>query len=57
MTGPVFIADMDGSMLGVISLHAFDLFHQPARIGRITVLVVDAASRRQGGSVTAGCCR
>lgn len=35
-------------VLGVISRHAFDLFHQTGSIGRITALVVDAASRCKG---------
>lgn len=44
----VFVVEKDGLLLGVISLHAFDLFHQAGRIGRITALVVDAAAQRVG---------
>jgi GNAT superfamily N-acetyltransferase len=47
-TSAVLVAEMDGIVLGVISLHAFDLFHQAGRIGRITALVVEAASQRKG---------
>lgn len=44
----VLVAERGGAVLGVISLHAFDLFHQAGRIGRITALVVDAAVQRAG---------
>lgn len=46
-TSAVLVAEMDGIVFGVISLHAFDLFHQAGRIGRVTALVVDATSQRK----------
>lgn len=44
----VFVADLDHKVVGVMSLHALDLFHQPGRLGRITSLVVSEAVRGQG---------
>ena len=45
----VLVVESDGLIVAMASLHAFDLFHQPGRIGRITAFVVDAAVRRKGG--------
>ena len=40
---------LDGEqIIGVISLHVMELFHQPGRLGRITCLVIDNDFRRQG---------
>ena len=44
----VLVIEADGVVVGVASLHAFDLFHQPGRIGRITTFVIDAAARGRG---------
>jgi N-acetylglutamate synthase-like GNAT family acetyltransferase len=44
----VLLAEVDGSVAGVISLHVLELFHAEGRIGRITSLVVDAGHRGRG---------
>ncbi|WP_205527163.1 GNAT family N-acetyltransferase [Solimonas sp. K1W22B-7] len=44
----VLLAQDSDNILGVISLHVLELFHQPGRLGRITSLVIDDAFRRQG---------
>lgn len=44
----VLLAEMDGTVAGVISLHVLELFHAEGRIGRITSLVVDAGHRGNG---------
>jgi GNAT superfamily N-acetyltransferase len=44
----VLVAEAEHSIVGVASLHSFDLFHEPGRIGRITSFVVDAAVRGTG---------
>nr|BFE95625.1 hypothetical protein GCM10020185_61610 [Pseudomonas brassicacearum subsp. brassicacearum] len=36
------------NIVGVISLHVLELFHQPGRLGRITSLVIDENFRGQG---------
>lgn len=38
----------DRPLLGLISLHALELFHAPGRLGRITALVVADDARGQG---------
>lgn len=47
-TDAVLVAEAENSVVGVASLHSFDLFHEPGRIGRITAFVVDAAVRGSG---------
>lgn len=48
----VLVGESGGFVVAVASLHAFDLFHRPGRIGRITAFVVDASARGKGmGSV------
>lgn len=44
----VLLAEVDGEVAGVISLHVLELFHAEGRIGRITSLVVDAEHRGRG---------
>lgn len=44
----VLLAEVDGRVAGVISLHVLELFHAEGRIGRITSLVVDAGQRGRG---------
>ncbi len=44
----VLLAEVDGAVTGVISLHVLELFHAEGRIGRITSLVVDAGHRGRG---------
>jgi len=47
-TDAVLVAEVGGVVAGVASLHAFDLFHQAGRIGRITSLVVASPFQRMG---------
>lgn len=44
----VFVALQGESLVGVMSVHALELFHAPGRLGRITALVIDSAHRQQG---------
>ena len=44
----VLLAEVDGVVAGVISLHVFELFHAEGSVGRITSLVVDAGHRGSG---------
>lgn len=44
----VLLAQDGENIIGVISLHVLELFHQPGRLGRITSLVVDDDFRGQG---------
>ena len=44
----MFVADAGDSVIGVVSVHVFALFHADASIGRITSLVVGAHHRRKG---------
>jgi ribosomal protein S18 acetylase RimI-like enzyme len=44
----VFIAETSGNLVGVVSLHILELFHEAGRLGRITAFVVDADSRGNG---------
>lgn len=44
----VLLAQDGDNIVGVISLHVLELFHQPGRLGRITSLVIDDAFRGQG---------
>lgn len=44
----VLLAQDGARVVGVISLHVLELFHQPGRLGRITAMVIDDASRGQG---------
>ena len=43
-----FVAIASGRVVGCIGLHAHELFHAAGRLGRITALVVDKASRGSG---------
>ncbi|EJE52192.1 acetyltransferase, N-acetylglutamate synthase [Acidovorax sp. CF316] len=44
----VLLAEVDGRVASVISLHVLELFRAEGRIGRITSLVVDAGQRGRG---------
>jgi N-acetylglutamate synthase-like GNAT family acetyltransferase len=44
----VLVAENPDGIVGVVSLHVFELFHAEGRLGRITSLVVDATSRGEG---------
>ena len=43
-----YVAEHDGHLVGVISVHALPLFHAVGNLGRITALVVSAAHQRSG---------
>ncbi len=47
-TDVALVAEEDGHVIAVTSLHVFELFHQPGLIGRITSFVVDVAARGKG---------
>lgn len=44
----VLVAEADGVVLGVLSLHWTPLLHRDRPLGRVTALVVDEAARGQG---------
>jgi len=44
----VLLAQDGKDIIGVISLHVLELFHQPGRLGRITSLVIDDDFRGKG---------
>ncbi len=44
----VLVAEADGVVLGVLSLHWTPLLHRDNPLGRVTALVVDEAARGQG---------
>jgi len=41
----VLVAEADGSFLGLVSVHSFEMLHRPGRLGRITALVVASSAR------------
>src|SRR5262245_39558792 len=41
-------ARVDGTLVGVATLHRMTVLHRPKPVGRITALVVDSSSRGQG---------
>lgn len=47
-TDLVLVADDNGVVKGVVSLHVQEMFHQDGRLGRITSLVIDEVSRGEG---------
>jgi GNAT superfamily N-acetyltransferase len=44
----VFIAEENGKVVGLISVHSFEMIHRAGRLGRITALVVAASARGRG---------
>jgi len=44
----VFIAEDEGIVLGLVSVHSFEMIHRAGRLGRITALVVAASARGRG---------
>ena len=44
----VLVAEKDGIIAGVISLHVTELFHAAGKIGRITSLVIASDTRGEG---------
>lgn len=47
-TSDAFIAEVDGTPLGVIAIHICPFFERPGAWGRITTLVVSDQARAQG---------
>lgn len=44
----VLVAEDEGNILGLVSVHSFEMIHRPGRLGRITSLVVAASARGRG---------
>jgi GNAT superfamily N-acetyltransferase len=44
----LLVAEIDNDVIGFISLHWFDIFHSPGKMGRITAFCVDENFRSQG---------
>ena len=44
----LLVCDIEGEIVGFISLHWFDIFHSEGKIGRITALCVSEHVRAQG---------
>lgn len=44
----ILIAEEEGSILGLVAVHSFEMLHRPGRLGRITALVVSASARHRG---------
>ena len=44
----VLIAEDEGSILGLVAVHSFEMLHRRGRLGRITALVVSASARNRG---------
>ena len=41
----VLVAAEAGNIVGLVSVHSFEMIHRPGRLGRITSLVVAASAR------------
>jgi ribosomal protein S18 acetylase RimI-like enzyme len=44
----VLVAEEAGGIVGLVSVHSFEMLHRPGRLGRITALVVSASARSRG---------
>jgi GNAT superfamily N-acetyltransferase len=44
----LLVAEVDQEVVGFISLHWFDLFHRPEKLGRISAFCVDERFRSRG---------
>lgn len=44
----ILVAEDDGRIVGLVSVHSFEMLHRPGRLGRITSLVVTASARNRG---------
>ena len=44
----VFVAELDGQVVGFMSLHIMDWIHSPVPAARLSAVVVDARYRREG---------
>lgn len=49
----VLVAEEDGSILGLVAVHSFEMLHRPGRLGRITALVVAASAQGRGVGTSA----
>lgn len=47
-TYTLLVTEVDGRVTGFISLHWFDIFHSPGKIGRITAFCIDEKHRSRG---------
>jgi GNAT superfamily N-acetyltransferase len=48
----VFVASNDSGLTGFLSFHAIPLFHESARLGRITAMAIDPQFQRKGIGTT-----
>lgn len=44
----VFVAERGDQVIAFISMHCFDIFHSPGKMGRITAFCVDEKFRNKG---------
>jgi GNAT superfamily N-acetyltransferase len=44
----ILVADYQGTLLGVLTVHVTPVLHRPTPVGRLTALVVTEQARRQG---------
>jgi GNAT superfamily N-acetyltransferase len=44
----IMVGEIEGVVVGFISLHIFEIFHSPGKAGRITAFCVDENFRSQG---------
>lgn len=44
----VLVAEAQGSIVGLVAVHSFEMLHRPGRLGRITALVVASSARGRG---------
>lgn len=48
MGDAVLVAERDGAVIGCLSMSLMRVLHRPAPVGRISMMVVDEASRSRG---------
>ena len=44
----VLVAEEGSKIVGLISVHSFEMIHRPGRLGRVTALIVAASARGRG---------
>lgn len=44
----LMVAEEEGKIVGFISLHVFDIFHSPGKMGRITAFCISPEERKKG---------
>ena len=44
----ILVAEEQGTILGLVAVHSFEMIHRPGRLGRITALIVAANARGRG---------